>query len=249
MRIRFAALIVVSVALPAMGGTPVQWSGNGHYYQRILQGGETPGFGLSWGAARDGAAAMTYLGVQGHLATIISQGENDFIRASFGGIAAFTGIWIAAVEPANDGTWTWGAGPESGQVFSHFATPVTYANWGGIEPNNQRPTEDYAAMALGPLPGTGIDDGEWFDSQYVPNLATDPIVGYIVEYSVPPCCPGNADKIMPGTVNFADITAVLANFGLSAFPTGASEGDADCNGEINFADVTAVLTNFLAACE
>jgi hypothetical protein len=58
-----------------------------------------------------------------------------------------------------------------------------------------------------------------------------------------PCCPGNADKISPGTVNFDDITTVLANFG---GPAGV--GDADCNGTVNFDDLTAVLSNFGNAC-
>lgn len=234
---------------PSDDDLPVRWPGNGHYYELVKKSGATPGFGISWGAARDAAAARTYLGVPGHLATLTSQGENDFVADTFDDFTSFTGAWIAAFEPANDGTWMWGAGPENGQVFSHFAMPITCANWGGIEPNNLRPTEDYGAIALIGLPSAGIGHGQWFDSQFVPDLATDPIVGYIVEYSVPACCTGNADKVTPGSVSFADITAVLAHFGRPAFSTGASEGDADCNGVINFADITAVLANFLTPCE
>ena len=66
--------------------------------------------------------------------------------------------------------------------------------------------------------------------------------------SVPVCCVGNADKIAPGSVAFADVTAVLANFGGPANPNGTSVGDADCNGAINFADITAVLANFNMPC-
>jgi hypothetical protein len=65
--------------------------------------------------------------------------------------------------------------------------------------------------------------------------------------TVPTCCLGNADK-SPGGVSFADITAVLANFGAPANPDGSTLGDSDCNGVINFADITAVLANFLAVC-
>lgn len=61
-----------------------------------------------------------------------------------------------------------------------------------------------------------------------------------------PCCPGNADKIAPGTVNFADVTSVLSNFG--AIYASSGPGDADCNGTVNFADVTSVLTNFNNNC-
>lgn len=61
-----------------------------------------------------------------------------------------------------------------------------------------------------------------------------------------PCCPGNADKIVPGAVNFADITSVLANFGFNYATSGP--GDADCDGSVNFADVTNVLANFNMNC-
>jgi hypothetical protein len=65
--------------------------------------------------------------------------------------------------------------------------------------------------------------------------------------AVPPCCPGNADKL-PGQVTFADVTAVLQSFGLPANPNGTTPGDADCNGVINFADITNVLQFFLFTC-
>lgn len=233
---------------PSDDDPPVQWAGNGHYYELVKKSGDAPGLGISWGDARDAAAAKTYLGMPGYLATLTSQSENDFVFASFDDFNSFAGAWIAAREPANDGTWTWAAGPESGEVFSHFAAPVTFANWGGAEPNNQQPTEDYGAIALAPFTAGGIGEGEWFDSPFVPTLATDPIVGYIVEYSAPVCCPGNADKLTPGVIDFADITAVLANFGQPAQPAGSSLGDANCDGEINFADITDVLANFLISC-
>lgn len=68
------------------------------------------------------------------------------------------------------------------------------------------------------------------------------------EPAVPTCCAGNADKVAPGQVNFADITSVLANFGAAGNPNGSSVGDSDCNGAINFADITTTLANFLANC-
>ena len=61
-----------------------------------------------------------------------------------------------------------------------------------------------------------------------------------------PCCTGNADKIVPGGVEFSDITSVLANFGNGYGVTGP--GDADCEGNVNFSDITAVLANLGQAC-
>ncbi|MBX3351357.1 MAG: hypothetical protein KF684_00340 [Phycisphaeraceae bacterium] len=47
-----------------------------------------------------------------------------------------------------------------------------------------------------------------------------------------------------GVVNFADLNAVLTNFGAG----GANlEGDVNCDGVVNFADLNAVLTNFGAS--
>lgn len=61
-----------------------------------------------------------------------------------------------------------------------------------------------------------------------------------------PCCPGNADKIAPGSVTFGDVTAVLTSFGMVYAMSGP--GDADCDGTVNFGDVTSVLTHFGSVC-
>ncbi|MBL8745203.1 MAG: hypothetical protein JNK58_02485 [Phycisphaerae bacterium] len=63
--------------------------------------------------------------------------------------------------------------------------------------------------------------------------------------SAPPPCPGDADG--NGSVNFADITNVLANFGAN-YGMSTGPGDADHNGLVNFADITAVLANFGIPC-
>jgi hypothetical protein len=63
---------------------------------------------------------------------------------------------------------------------------------------------------------------------------------------VPTCCPGDADS--SGSVNFTDITVVLANFGSTGTPGQQNAGDADCSGAINFTDITTVLANFGSNC-
>lgn len=60
----------------------------------------------------------------------------------------------------------------------------------------------------------------------------------------PPLCPGDADA--SGTIDFADVTSVLASFGIVYATTGP--GDADINGSVEFADITAVLTSFGMTC-
>lgn len=62
-------------------------------------------------------------------------------------------------------------------------------------------------------------------------------------FSAPPPQACNGDANSDGTVNFADVTSVLANWGGNG-----PDGDADHSGAVNFADVTAVLAFFGVPC-
>ncbi|MDX2115400.1 MAG: hypothetical protein SFZ24_07230 [Planctomycetota bacterium] len=62
-----------------------------------------------------------------------------------------------------------------------------------------------------------------------------------------PCCPGNANKNIPGNVDFSDITAVLQSFN-AAYGAASGPGDANCDGSVNFSDITSVLQNFNTDC-
>lgn len=62
----------------------------------------------------------------------------------------------------------------------------------------------------------------------------------------PPLCLGDADG--DNTVNFADITSVLVNFGNSYTPGAGGPGDANFDGTVNFSDITSVLVNFGTTC-
>lgn len=64
--------------------------------------------------------------------------------------------------------------------------------------------------------------------------------------SPPTFCLGDANG--DGSVNFADITAVLGSFGASYVPGSAGAGDANNDGIVNFADITAVLGAFNLPC-
>lgn len=65
---------------------------------------------------------------------------------------------------------------------------------------------------------------------------------------VPPCCPGNADKILPGQVTFNDINSVIANW-LASYPGATGPGDSNCDGFVNFDDINTVLANWLNICQ
>ncbi len=63
----------------------------------------------------------------------------------------------------------------------------------------------------------------------------------------PPHCAGDANG--SGTVDFADITAVLSNWGASFTPGSGGAGDANDDGAVDFADITSALSNWNSLCE
>ena len=115
-----AGVLAVAGIGSAQAATPIQWTvasgGNGHYYNFVAGTFSQP-------SAFAAAAASTFLGQQGYLATITSQGEQDFLH----GISSST-AWIGGVYNATASQWEWASGPENGQALSYFY-------WNGGEPN------------------------------------------------------------------------------------------------------------------
>jgi hypothetical protein len=146
-------LIVAAVA-PAAYAEPIYFAGTGHYYERV----ETT---TDWQTARDLAEGLTFMGMQGRLATITSQAENDFLQANFaaGWIGGFQ--VDGAQEP--DGGWRW----ITDESF-------TFTSWGETEPNNNsgdptNPNERFLVFE---------DVGTWNDLN---DRATAP--AFLVEYA------------------------------------------------------------------
>jgi hypothetical protein len=177
----FMALIMFGAAEAtayAPRDTPVKNPDNGHYY-------EWHPFLLSLNAdvtfatASAAAAAKSYQGVPGHLVTITSKAEQDFLARTFP-----TGfpMWIGASDAAVEGEWRWVAGPEAGELFfrteeitrSPFAivgTAFGFESWTRFqsgayyEPNNTERTdvrpkgsgEDFAVFTLRRPSADGYD--------------------------------------------------------------------------------------------
>ena len=181
-------------AVPAAPDWLVEWSeadgGNGHYYG--LVGDE----GVLWTEARDAAADLTFRGSQGHLATIITAEESDFLEFQFsdriGDPVASGGIfppvpgihaWIGLTDAAVEGDFRWITGE-----------PLSFTDWAPPEPNNLG-NEDYVLVwrrdfGSGPL-WSWNDGGNWVgpaDGFFVefedPFLSADPILETTVQVTV-----------------------------------------------------------------
>lgn len=177
---------------------------NGHFYEYVPFANAASI--QTWKQAKDAAAAASYYGLQGYLATITSQEENDilFQRLSASGwigstddyqqINAATGTTTYANQTASEGNWYWVTGPEAGTQFSQSpwpgATPTVinnmYNNWSSSEPNNNWNTtqngetgEQYGEIYAGTSPWG--QPGKWNDF-YNLNSDMDFVQGYIVEY-------------------------------------------------------------------
>jgi len=155
-------VFVVLFLLPgarAAQAQPVEWSfadgGNGHFYQFVAPPG-----GITWTDANAAAEDSTFLGTSGHLATITSQEEWDFLRDNFP--RAYN--WIGLSDARQEGHFEWVTGE-----------PFEFSAWKRNEPNNAG-NEDYVHY----------DSGGWNDFHNWSTVygAANPH-HYVVEYPVP----------------------------------------------------------------
>jgi hypothetical protein len=128
---------------------------NGHYY-KVIQGPF-----ISWNSANALAAQMSYNGMRGHLLTINSNDEDDFITKYLTNRAWIGGFQLPdSTEP--DGGWAWVTGE-----------PWSYTNWDQSEPNNAAPYEDGAEL---------MTTGKWNDRI---RTSTE-LIAYVVEFEPGP---------------------------------------------------------------
>ncbi len=158
-RIVLAAGVAALFSTGMAAAAPVQWSGNGHWYEYVAGP-------ATWDGALGGAAAMSHLGQPGYLATITSEAEQVFLQSQGWGLA-----WVGGSDRETEGVWKWIAGPEAGQVFSYTA-------WGGGEPNDWNGGEDYLQFNWG---GNGPSPNAWNDHGG-PGSSYAYSHGYVVEY-------------------------------------------------------------------
>ena len=153
---------------------PIQLFGKtGHYYQWVSER-------TTWQQARAKALGMTYLGLQGYLATPNSAAEFELMRKKAGN----NNFWLGVTDVQQEGCWRYADGPEANLAF--FAAPgasncgvnTGYTNWNSGEPNNAYGGENWA-MAL--------TNGLWNDGPIdsLINSWNSWPTGYVVEYGGP----------------------------------------------------------------
>jgi hypothetical protein len=123
------AIKVYRRTTPNIVGFTQQTNHNGHSYYRSNGS-------MTWTSARQACINMG-----GHLVTITSAAENNFV------FNTWPSGWIGFTDEAVEGQWRWVTGES-----------VTYTNWNGGEPNNAN-NEDYAQF---------VNGGRWND---LPNVS------------------------------------------------------------------------------
>jgi hypothetical protein len=163
-RIAFRALLpaafFLAAALSPLGGAdaaPVQFGSS--YYEYVSHES------ISWDDASAAASASTFMGVNGHLATVTSAAENDFLVDLGPVFTVPQGAWLGGAVDASQ-TGRWAVGPEAGQLF-------TFSNFLSGEPN-EGPSHVYVYLSSALA-------GQWADAAAAVNAE---IAGYFVEYQV-----------------------------------------------------------------
>ena len=186
-----------------------------HYYQYI------PNTGISWTNAKNAAAASTYYGLQGYLATITTVEE-----VQISGVQASGAGWIGGSDEANEGVWKWVTGPETGTIFWNGGvngSSPSFAFWNTGEPNNfNNSGEDYVHVTD---PSTGTR-GAWNDLPNAGGTGSYEAKGYIVEFGTPSDSPLNivatTSIFIPQIVS--SVNATICESGTATISATANEG-------------------------
>jgi hypothetical protein len=144
---------------------------SGHFYEFVSN------VGIRWDDARDAAALRTYYGLQGYLATLISQEESDLAGSQITGAG-----WLGGSDVDSEGVWKWMTGPEAGTIFWNGlagGSSPNFAFWNSGEPNNVGSGgEDYVHITDNSI---GIP-GSWNDLPIAGGGGAYQPKGYVVEY-------------------------------------------------------------------
>lgn len=165
-----AVSLILALASMAVNAAPVLGP-DGHYYEVI------PADSIDWDEANTRAGSeelKNQWGIAGHLATLTSQEERDFVE-DLRQASGLGEVWIGGYQEPDqeepDEGWKWVS--EDG---INDPTDITDFYWHSGEPNDGNGTENNREnhLAIG-----RYDDGSWNDE----GVALRLIDGFVVEYS------------------------------------------------------------------
>ena len=161
--LKVAMMLAISCLIFSENSTranPIQWAfeegGNGHWYEAVPCGV------CNWHEAADLAAAMTWQGWTGHLATLTTLEENNWVWTNVGSESYWIGAYQADNSDEPAGGWAWITGED-----------WAFENWGPGEPNDYQGLEDWAEFMQ-------YEQGLWNDEYWNFPDVEDP--GFVVEF-------------------------------------------------------------------
>lgn len=209
------AATLLALSLQTGWAGPVQWSsgagGNDHYYEFVNTStacNRPNGYDcLDWHQALDAAAARTYLGTQGYLASVTTFEEMAFIIGNSG--KGNLRAWIAGSDEGDDGNFTWRAGPETGVSFLHatyspeqISCLQTWCDDGAFALRYVRDSSDANYLMI----GIGFEWQINTVDDHFPGVPSSgfgrPVGGYLVEYG--------GDTPEPSTFALITVGAILS---------------------------------------
>lgn len=134
---RLAVVLIVGGARPAVAQSttaPVFNPANGHWYQAVRVAGA-----IHWDDARVAAQSLSHAGYRGHLLTVTSAAESDFVADKvLPPVSPSQRFWLGGYQDtsASDylestGGWRWVTGE-----------PWSFTNWERGQPDNYGGNED-----------------------------------------------------------------------------------------------------------
>jgi hypothetical protein len=161
MRYMIIVTLLIIVLTNSVSADPVRWEfsegGNGNWYLAVAV--ETH---LNWNEANALAISTEFLGAPGHLVTVTSQAENDWV---LGLINPERPWWTGGIQAEGSdeprGGWGW----VTGEAWA-------YENWCPFEPNNTNGDEDRIGYADYTTCGVAWNDASQFNT----------CTGYIIEW-------------------------------------------------------------------
>lgn len=180
---------------------PVEWTiaegGNGHFYQLVIE--TEP---ISWHQAARAAAGSFHRGRRGHLVSVTSAPEDQFVIDKLLMETSLRGAWMGMTDSLREANFRWVTGE-----------PFEFSNWAHSprkQPDNYREAswhggEDYGMYA------DYVGDKQWAWNDLSVDSIQEKVSAYIIEYEP------QVDALRNGSMSFDPIEWPVAEGGNGHF--------------------------------